>query len=120
MTGRFRAANARAAPARIAPEGGQGAGMPREAAAREGGESAAASKLQLCQWNAQGAIEKHLVSQEYPKERRKRLTDSLWGWITAKTPTELESGRNKLLRTLDPEEKTYLLSYYEPSRASIR
>ena len=70
--------------------------------------------LQFCTWHAAEAIKRKLIASGYRKERRNKIVDLIWKWITASTIEKLNTARNQLIFALDPDEKEYLIGYYQP------
>ena len=78
------------------------------------GVNATAVILQFCTWHAAEAIKRKLIASGYRKERRNQIVDLIWKWITASTVEKLNTARNQLIFALDPDEKEYLVGYYQP------
>lgn len=76
--------------------------------------------LQQCQWHAVEAIKRKLIAvRRYNKDRREELVRFIWKWVESPTLALLESNREKLLAELDPRERGYITSEYQPKERAF-
>lgn len=76
-------------------------------------------RLQCCEWYAVEAIKKRLVhTGNYSNKRREELVDLVNAWINCPLD-EVEKARASLISQLDPDEREYLTSIYQPKETSF-
>ena len=79
-----------------------------------GGDLRAKIRLQLSESHATETIKKRLIhGGQYTNGRREEITNLVDDWIKASTDSIFEA-REKLLERLDPEDREYLISQYQP------
>jgi hypothetical protein len=70
--------------------------------------------LQFCTWHGAEAIKRRLIAKGYTKERREDINNLIWEWIKAPDFDTLEEARDKLILSLNNNEKEYLVGWYQP------
>jgi hypothetical protein len=70
--------------------------------------------LQYCTWHGAEAIKRRLIAKGYTKERREDINNLIWEWIKAPDFDTLEEARDKLILSLNNNEKEYLVGWYQP------
>ena len=70
--------------------------------------------LQYCTWHGAEAIKRRLIAKGYTKERREDINNLIWEWIKAPDLDTLEEARDKLILSLNNNEKEYLVGWYQP------
>ena len=70
--------------------------------------------LQFCTWHGVEAIKRRLIAKGYTKERREDINNLIWEWIKAPDFDTLEEARDKLILSLNNNEKEYLVGWYQP------
>jgi hypothetical protein len=70
--------------------------------------------LQFCTWHGAEAIKRRLIAKGYTKERREDINNLIWKWIKAPDFDTLEEARDKLILSLNDNEKEYLVGWYQP------
>ena len=70
--------------------------------------------LQYCTWHGAEAIKRRLIAKVYTKERREDINNLIWEWIKAPDFDTLEEARDKLILSLNNNEKEYLVGWYQP------